>query len=81
MYRPNAEHPQSFMRNAGISYLGATPQTMGDQWWFWGCTNAPDPLPRHLSLLVASPLDWIGCGISREDAELIELEQMGNKEC
>lgn len=62
------EHPQQTMERFGITYQHATPQTMGDQWWFWNCENIPDPLPEHIDILNADPIKMIGWGLSREDA-------------
>lgn len=43
-----AQHPQELMRYLGISYERAVPQSIGDQWWFYGCKNVPNPLPCYL---------------------------------
>jgi hypothetical protein len=65
------EHPQETMIRLGITYQHATPQSIGDQWWFWNCENVPDPLPDHFSILEADPMQVIGYGLSREAAEKI----------
>jgi hypothetical protein len=44
---------------------------MGDQWWFWNCENIPEPLPEHFSALDLDPMEQIGWGLSKEDAEKI----------
>jgi len=59
------------MRELGITYQHATPQTSGDQWWFWNCKNVPDSLPADLTPLGLSPMQCIGRGLSREMAEEI----------
>jgi hypothetical protein len=46
------------METLGIGYERATPQTCGDQIWFWNCTNVPEVLPEYLSELDADPADW-----------------------
>ena len=46
------------MSALGIGYERATPQTCGDQIWFWNCTNVPEMLPEYLSKLDADPADW-----------------------
>jgi len=48
-------HPVQALKELGIKYFHATPQTMGDQFWFWNCTNVPDELPPYLSLLGLDP--------------------------
>ena len=68
-------HPQQMMDNLGIEYQHATPQSMGDQWWFWNCTNVPDPLPDFLSELHIKPSDAIGWGLNKEEAEKLESNQ------
>ena len=45
------EHAQTQMKKLGISYTHSTPQPIGDQWWFWNCTNVPDILPSYISVL------------------------------
>jgi hypothetical protein len=49
------EHPQKVMKDLGITYEDATPQSIADQWWFWNCENVPDTLPRYLSELNVDP--------------------------
>ena len=65
------EHPQATMKRLEITYQHATPQSMGDQWWFWNCENVPEPLPIHFSILSLDPMEQIGWGLSQEDAEKI----------
>jgi hypothetical protein len=67
----NDEHPQKMMQRLGITYQHATPQSLGDQWWFWNCENVPDTLPEHVTILDADPMEMIGWGLSKEDAEKI----------
>ena len=74
MESPN-EHPQKVMRDLGITYQHSTPQSMGDQWWFWNCENCPEPLPEYLEPLGVEPLSAVGYGLSKEDAEAIILGQ------
>lgn len=68
---PAGEHAQQVMKRLGITYQHATPQSMGDQWWFWNCENVPDPLPKYLRVLGLDPMKCIGSGLSKEDAESI----------
>jgi hypothetical protein len=65
-------HPQLAMKDMGITYQHATPQSLGDQWWFWNCENVPDILPAYLTELKLDPTEAIGFGLSKEDAEKIK---------
>lgn len=72
------KHPELVMKRLGIIYQYATPQSMGDQWWFWNCENIPTQLPEYLSELndvktnkQLNPMDQIGWGLSKEEAEKI----------
>ena len=53
-------HAQTVMKELGITYRLAVPQTLGDQWWFFGCQNIPEPMPKYLSVLPANVKeeDW-----------------------
>ena len=65
-------HPQQVMRQLGITYQHATPQSMNDSWWFWNCENIPNPLPVYLSdLKIKDPHDYVGYGLLKEDADAI----------
>jgi len=66
-----SKHPQKMMEELGITYQHATPQSIGDQWWFWNCENIPKELPPFLKLLDLNPFEMIGFGLSTEDAEKI----------
>lgn len=44
-------HPQIVMRALGIEYTYAMPQSIADQWWFYGCTNIPEQLPKFLTVM------------------------------
>jgi len=63
------EHPQETMKRLGITYQDATPQPMGDQWWFWNCENVPEPLPEHFSVMDIDPMEHIGRALSQKEAE------------
>ena len=72
LYCGYEEHPQATMRRLGITYQHATPQSIGDQWWFWNCENVPNPLPEHFSILECdNPDEMIGNGLSQADANKI----------
>ena len=64
-------HPQAVMRDLGISYQRATPQSMSEQWWFWNCTDVPAELPKYLTPLNLVPHEQIGWGLSKDDADKI----------
>jgi hypothetical protein len=64
-------HPQVVMRELGITYQQATPQSIADQWWFWNCSGMPTVLPKFITELKVSPHDAIGYGLSKEDADQI----------
>ena len=64
-------HPLVVMKELGITYQHATPQSMGEQWWFWNCENQPKKLPSYLTPLDLNPIECIGYGLSKEEAELI----------
>lgn len=64
-------HPQEVMKNLGISYQHATPQRMGDQWWFWNCKDLPEVLPEYLEKLEIDPMKTIGWGLDQTMAEAI----------
>jgi len=71
MYGSPDEHPVFVMKRLGITYQHATPQSIADQWWFWNCENIPDPLPPYLEVADWNPMECIGYGLSKEDAETI----------
>ena len=74
-------HAQKAMKEMGITYQHATPQSMSDCWWFWNCENIPDELPLFLSHLNNDPMSCIGWGLSQERAEDIrDFSREGNKE-
>jgi hypothetical protein len=65
-------HAQDYMRELGIEYQHATPQSITDSWWFWNCTNVPSPLPKGLKVLNIKPREAIGWGLSAEIADALE---------
>jgi hypothetical protein len=70
-FNPEMRHPQIVMKDLGITYQHATPQSICDQWWFWNCENIPDPLPGYLSILDVDPMKFVGFGLSQLKAEAI----------
>jgi hypothetical protein len=65
-------HAQDYMRSLGITYEHHTPQTISDSWWFWNCTNVPEPLPPALKIITITPSEAVGYGLSRADADRLE---------
>ena len=72
-----SRHPQVVMKELCITYQHATPQSIGDQWWFWNCDNIPDSLPKYLYELIVDPMKCIGFGLSEETANAIVLGKVG----
>ena len=66
-----AKHPQKIMEGLGITYQHATPQSVGDQWWFWNCESTPEILPEGLTELKVDPMKCVGFGLNKENAEKI----------
>ena len=61
-------HPQKVLKDLGIEYEAAVPQSMGDCWQFFNVTNLPQELPSFLSVFDVEPLDYIGWGLSEDEA-------------
>lgn len=49
--RLGSMHPQKSMRELGITYSKAVPQSIADQWWFYDCENIPEKLPPFLTYM------------------------------
>lgn len=64
-------HAQEVMVDLGIEYQYSTPQSVGDQFWFWNCKNIPKELPEYLEILDIDPMDYIGFGLDQDEAEKI----------
>lgn len=64
-------HPQLVMKELGITYVHAVPQSMGDQWWFYIPKNLPQELPSYLTLKDVDPYSHIGFGLSEKNAEIL----------
>ena len=62
-------HPQQDMKNLGITYQHATPQSIADSWWFWCCENIPDNLPSYITEGNWNPLECVGWGLDEKTAE------------
>jgi len=63
-----SRHAQTVMESLGITYQHATPQSIGDSWWFWNCENLPEQLPVFLKTADWNPMEMIGWGLSEKDA-------------
>ncbi len=72
-------HAQKAMKELGIDYSHSTPQSIGYQWFFWNCSNIPDILPGFLSVLNLDPMEQIGWGLSKKEAEAIRDFNNANK--
>lgn len=64
----DSRHAEQVIRDLGITYQHATPQSMYDIWIFWNCNNIPEVLPDYLRVIDIDPIKMIGSGLSREDA-------------
>ena len=64
----------------GITYQHRTPQPMGDCCWYWNCENIPEVLPSYITEFECEdPTQYIGWGLSKEDAEKIKNYEWWNK--
>lgn len=50
-YAGENRHPQTVIRELGITYEKAIPQSMGDQWWLFNCQF--DSLPEYITEMKA----------------------------
>ena len=72
--RGQTGYPQQVMKALGITYLVATPQSICDQWWFWGCKNVPEVLPPYLTELGIKPhSEW--SRLTRSEADQISAAE------
>lgn len=63
------KHAQECMKELGISYQKAVPQSLYDSWWFFNCTNVPEVLPEWVTVFDVDPVDCIGHGLTPDDVE------------
>jgi len=61
MHDNTACPPQDKMKELGITYKKAVPQSICDQWWFLGCDNIPKELPEYITILDADVSDFPEC--------------------
>lgn len=66
------KHAQELMKDLGIRYQIAVPQSLYDCWWFFNCEGVPDVLPDYLEVLAVDPADCIGHGLSQEDVDSLK---------
>lgn len=64
-------HAQQIIREFGITYQKAVPQSICDSWDFWNCKNLPENLPSYIEIVDADPYKYIGYGLSEDDAKMI----------
>jgi hypothetical protein len=57
-------HPQELLKQMGIIYQYAVPQSITDSWEFWNPENLPDKLPPMMNLTEANPDKWLNRGLS-----------------
>lgn len=65
------QHAQVWMKEQGISYFYAVPQSMADQWWFYHPQNLPSTLPSFVSVQEVDPFRHVGWGLSEQGAKKI----------
>ncbi len=68
------EHPQVVMKELGINYKLAVPQSIGDQWWFFCCEGYTDELPIFLTEMCKDNdfEKYIGFGLSYENVAMLQ---------
>lgn len=66
------------MKELGIAYTHSTPQSLGDQFWFWNCSNIPENLPSYITELeTKDPMEFVGWGLNEEEAK--EIKRIADK--
>lgn len=65
--------PSVVMKDLGITCLLITPHTMEDCIRFWCCENVPNELPPYLTEFKTDPYNWVGHGLTVEDANKISF--------
>ncbi len=71
LHTSEEKHPQLVMRELGISYMYAVPQSLYESWHFWGCVNVPVKLPPNISEIKTNPRRAIGHGLTEKQANSI----------
>lgn len=62
-------HAQVVMRELGITYQHAVPQSVADCWNFFNCDGNLDNLPPYLTEMKSGPQSYVGHGLSQETAD------------
>lgn len=79
-YLRGAKHVQDVMKELGITYQHATPQSLGDCWWFFNCEGNTNALPPFLSeLKIEDPFELVGFGLSKTQAQAIKYYQLNKQ--
>lgn len=78
LFGVNAKHPRQVIKDAGITYTHAIPQTISDEWWFFNCENVMPHVEGVISTLeIDDAREYIGWGLSAKQAE--EINNYQNK--
>ena len=67
-YAGDDRHAQKMMKDLGLSYQHATPQSIADQWWFWNVEGDTSNLPDYIQEANLDPMRAIGYGLDEETA-------------
>lgn len=66
-------HPQTVMKELGLTYVHSVPQSISDQWWFFGVEGDLSNLPKFIEFKDFGDLNkLIGYGLSKEAVNKIE---------
>lgn len=73
IFGAEAKHPREVIRDAGITYTVAIPQTIAGEWWFFNCENVQPHVEGIISTLdIDDTREYVGWGLSMEQANRIE---------
>lgn len=73
------KHAQTCMKELGINYQLAVPQSIADCWWFFNCKNLPGQLPKWIKVRDFGDLNrLVGHGLSQTDADELMKEKKNN---
>lgn len=69
-YAGESRHPQIVLKELGINYKFAIPQSLYDSWWLFGCSDVPSELPEFITAKDFGDYHkLVGWGLSAEMAE------------
>lgn len=72
-------HAQEVIKELGIEYVFAIPQSIADQWWFLGCSKVPSILPGFIKdMEVREPRELVGYGLSIEMADELKKRRLAS---